>query len=471
MARDATGGRRRAGDILIEPPLVRNADVVPAVEDRSYIIFIGGALLSAVLGGFLLAILASLAASGTLWSDRTPWLIQAHGWAQLQGWAGLFVAGMAFRLLPRFAGRPPLPRWLNLAVFVPLFAGLVVRTVAQPAAGEGLSPEALLAGHVLWSAGALGLAGVMLVTLARGRKRTRFAPWSVFAFASAIWWIAWAAATVVAGIRGARNDALIPVAFDDAIAWVAMLGAVGNIIWGVQSRSVPIFFGRTPPSLGRVAAPGLLLNAGVALLFAAAWIEDWASRERLVGGGFVLAGVALAWLAPVAGSCWGRAHRLRPRARSAARFVLAANLAAVTCGLLLTWGGIQAVVENAYAVPGARDAARHAFGVGVITLLIIGMAQLIAPFFAVQRLESKGAWLFEHGILALLVAALLLRVAAGLLWDTSSTEGRMHLSAAAGTLAWLGLVLFAVMVIRAVRNEPRIKDSLAASVGVTSRRG
>ena len=82
----------RTNEILLEPPLARHTDVVPAVEDRSYLLFIGGAMAMAVFAGFALAVVASLSASSVLLEERLPWLIQAHGWAQLQGWAGLFVA-------------------------------------------------------------------------------------------------------------------------------------------------------------------------------------------------------------------------------------------------------------------------------------------------------------------------------------------------------------------------------------------
>ncbi len=87
-----------ADDIALEPPLSRNAGVTPAVEDRSYLGFIAAALGAALGGGFLMAVWLPLAATGTVaGQDRVPWLIQAHGWVQVQGWAGLFVAGMAVR--------------------------------------------------------------------------------------------------------------------------------------------------------------------------------------------------------------------------------------------------------------------------------------------------------------------------------------------------------------------------------------
>ena len=234
---------------------------------------------------------------------------------------------------------------------------------------------------------------------------------------------------------------------------------------------MPIFFGRKTPSVERIALPAVLLNAGVALIYVAAWLDDGSTHERLMGAGFVLCGAALAWLAPVAGSCWGRATRLRPRARAASRFVLLANLAAVTCGLLLLWAGARTLADGQFAAPGVRDAARHAFGAGVITLLIVGMAQLVAPFFALQRVESRSALLLDHAVFWLLGCAAVLRIASALLLGHMDFDNRMHLSALAGSLAWLGLVLFAVMVVRAARAEPRVKAALGAMAEASANRG
>jgi hypothetical protein len=461
---------RDRDEILLQPPVVRSADTVPAVEDRSYVVFIGGAMVMALGGGFALAVAASLAGAGVAWVERGPWLTQAHGAAQLQGWAGLFVAGMGLRLLPRFAGKKPLPRVANLAVWAPLFAGIALRTVAQPGAGSAWSEVGLLAGQALWAAGALAFSALVLVTLARGRGRGQ--SWHALAVAGALWWIGWAALSLSAGVRGARHDAFVPPLLGDHIAWIAMLGGVGNFIWAVQGRSVPIFFGRKTPPLRSIAVPAGLLQAGLLLVFAAAWLDPGETATRLYGAGIAAAGAATAWLAPIAGSIWGRPTRLRPRARAAARFVLAANLSAVLCGVLLAWTGARIAFEGEFVAPGVRDAARHAFGAGVVTLLIVGMAQLVAPFFALRRVESTSAWIVDRGVFWLLASAAVLRVATALLQGHVDADARMHLNAGAGMLAWLGLAFFAFMVFEAIRKEPRIKATLAeaAHAAASSRR-
>lgn len=458
-------GHAGTADIPLDAPIARHPDVVPAREDRTYLLFIGSAMLLTLFGGLVLAVLVSLAASGAFLSDRLPWLIQAHGWAQLEGWAGLFVAGMGIRILPRFAGMRPLHREWPVTVFVLLFLGVVVRVACQPMTG-GVAALGLLAGEVLWAAGAALFAITLGALLLQGRGRGQ--AWHAFALAGSGWWAVWSIASVVAGIDGFRNDGFVTLRLDDALAWTVMLGAVGNFTWAVQGRSVPIFFGRKQPGLRRIALPATLLNAGTALILAAAWNGSTVAI-RVSGAGLVLAGLGLVLIAPVAGSCWGKAGRLRPRARSAARFVLVANNAAVAAGLLLAWAGVATLVDGSFAAPAARDAARHAIGLGLITMLIVGMAQLIAPFFALKRIESAAAALTDDAVFWLLTTSLFLRVTSALLLDVIPMDVRMHIAATAGTLAWLGLALFAVSAIRAIRSEPRLQEAIATAAGVHDR--
>ncbi|MEP7215647.1 MAG: hypothetical protein ABI782_05290 [Anaerolineaceae bacterium] len=452
----------RATDILLEMPLAKHSDVVPAVEDRWYLLFIGGALLMAVGGGFVLAVLLSLAEAGSLGlEDRVPWLIQAHGWAQVQGWAGLFVAGMGLRLLPRFAGRKPIARGLAVPVFALLFSGVVLRTFSQSHRPGGATDGLFLAGEVLAAGGVAGVAGLVGWTLIRGRQVAE--PWRWFAFAGASWWAIWALLLLRQGVTGAANHAYITAATDDATSWAVLLGAIGNFIWAVQSRSVPVFFGRKTPALRRALGPGIALNIGALAILASPWLGDSGHRRSLASAGFLLCGAALLLLPPLAGAVRGEATRLRPRARPAAKFVLWGNRFAMLAGALLICAAVSDVVFDGERAAAARDAARHAYGLGLVTLLIVGMAQLVAPFFALRRLDASGASLLDRGVWWCLISAATLRVATGLAADDWSGDSRWHASALAGMLGWLGLVLFVTTVIQAIRSEPRLKAQLAAT--------
>ena len=447
-----------ADDIALEPPLSRNAGVTPAVEDRSYLGFIAAALAAALGGGFLMAVWMPLAATGTVTGqDRVPWLIQAHGWVQVQGWAGLFVAGMAVRLMPRFAGRPPVRRNVTMPLLVLLAVPVALRMTLQPWADGTLAEATALTIGGLSATGAAGVAAILTWTLARGRKARE--PWRYFAWAGTAWWGVLAAMLAAWGWRAARNEGLAPVAWDDVMTWVVLFGPIGNFIWSVQSRSVPIFFGRKTPTWRQAVVPGVAYNAGVALV-ALSLVFEGETAARLSGLGMALAGGGMVWLPVIAGSVGGRAKRLRPRAKPAARFVLGANIAAVVAGVLLVWAGAQTALDAEYAEFAARDAARHVVGIGLVTMLILGMARLVAPVFALERTESGVPKLYERAPFWLLLGAVALRGGSALLAEQISYDARMHSAAAAGGMAWVALAVFALSVARAVRKESANKQSL-----------
>lgn len=449
-------------DIQLEPPTAKHADVVAAAEDHTYVWYIGSALFMAIAGGFVLAVLLPLIETDTIPGiERVPRLIQAHGWAQLQGWAGLFVAGMAVRLIPRFAGRRPIKANITVPILVLLLASVVVRTVAEPFLSGDFGKAVLLAAGISGSVGMAAIAAVLLVTLARGRRRGE--TWEMLAWFGSAWWAAWAVYTLVAAIRSAEHGLLTPRPLDDALTWIVMFGAVANFIWAIQSRSVPVFFGRKVPKLRRAIWPAIVLNAGVALIAVsqASWPDE--ATARMFGVGFICMGAGTIGITPLAGALWGTAHRLRPKARSAARFVLAANWWAIVAGLLLIYAGGRTAWSGAFEAPAARDAARHAFGVGVITMLIPGMAQLIAPIFAIGRAEDRAPGLVERLPFWLLLAAAVLRVGAALVAGHGDATARLHVVSASGALAWLGLVLFAITVFESVYNEPRRRAQMLTS--------
>jgi hypothetical protein len=85
----------------------RGARAPVARADAAFPWYIAAALGVAVGGGFALALLAPLAvALGWDWGMRWRPLVQAHGHLQVGGWIGLFIVGIGYRLVPRFAGRP-----------------------------------------------------------------------------------------------------------------------------------------------------------------------------------------------------------------------------------------------------------------------------------------------------------------------------------------------------------------------------
>ncbi|HEX6031962.1 MAG TPA: NnrS family protein [Tepidiformaceae bacterium] len=428
-------------------------------DDRTYLYFMITGLLIALAGGFVLAVVAPLAATGVLpYEEKSQLLIQAHGWAQLVGFAGVIVAGMALRLIPRFAGVPPPRVRLAAGALVLLSLSAIVRMIAQPWIDGDLGEALLLIAGVAGSVGMVLVAAMLFRILTSG-KRPRD-PWRDFARAGAAWWLVWAVLSSYAVFQAVDEGRYVPLRIEDDAAWVAMLGVIASFIWAVQSRSVPVFYGRKSPRRKQVIVPFALLQGGLALTTASIFLHAGEWSWRLEGAGLASTGAAFVWLAPVAGSVWGRAKRLRPRARMASRNVLVANWSALGAGLLLVWAGIDTVLAGQYEAFWARDSARHLIALGTITILILGMAQLLTPVFALERAESRRLRFRDEAIFWLLVLALLTRVSSGLLADVTSYDLRMRHAAYAGIFAWAGLALFAWRLRTAIRREPEMKALL-----------
>jgi hypothetical protein len=120
-------------------------------------------------------------------------------------------------------------------------------------------------------------------------------------------------------------------------------------------------------------------------------------------------------------------------------------------GVLLFSTGLQSMFAGEATSFATLDALRHVFGIGVVTLAIVGMAQLILPEFASERLVSKpGSWRGPFFGIALSVAATLRGV---VLLVGLEGDQRWWAMAAAGILGWVAVAVFGVLVWRAVRSH------------------
>src|SRR5690349_18646007 len=102
-------------------------------QNHLYKPFVRAALITVLrvgctLGAINLAVMGFGADLNAVW---TP-LIQAHGYAQMFGWVGLFIMGVAYHTIPRFYLRPLSRPELVLPSFALCAAGVVLRFAAQP---------------------------------------------------------------------------------------------------------------------------------------------------------------------------------------------------------------------------------------------------------------------------------------------------------------------------------------------------
>ena len=104
-------------------------------QNHLYKPFLRGALITVLtvgctLGAINLAVMAFNADLSAAWGS----LIQSHAYAQIFGWVGLFIMGMAYHMVPRFFLRPLKRPELVAPSLLLVGSGLVLRFV-QPTPG------------------------------------------------------------------------------------------------------------------------------------------------------------------------------------------------------------------------------------------------------------------------------------------------------------------------------------------------
>jgi uncharacterized protein involved in response to NO len=437
-----------------EPP--RRAPV--ARRDPAFPWFIGSAFGLALAGGFVLALLLPLAVVlGWDWGIRWRALVQAHGHLQVTGWIGLFVAGMALRLAPRFAGRPLRFPWTSVPAVALLVAGLIARTIAEPWLDVTGMRALLIAGAAAEVGGSALVALSVISTLAPSIAAL---PSASLMMTGAIGMVAQAMLSLAFLARLTADDMVLAMNRDAALLALQFYAFLLPFVLGVALRSLPTFFARPAPAPRWAWAIAALLAAGSALLTAGP-LDPGATGARLEGLGSVL--VAAAIVAGISRTAvWRRAERLRPSARPPALLVQTAFAWLALGCIALAYTGIAALWHGRPFPPYQADAVRHIFGLGVFSTLVAGMSELMLPWMA-QRRQRQGALRREVVALwALFTGATILRVTGALLEGRGVGVSRYSVVAAAGVLGILAVAFLAATVLRAAR-QPSIYPVLERS--------
>lgn len=424
--------------------------LLPAVfreEDRFYGPFIAGALFFGLALGFPLGILVAhaLAQHATL-DGRLPQVVQLHGHLQLQGWFGLFVMGMGYRLVARFTAVHVRPPWLVPLTFVLMASGLGLRAVAQPWADGAPYAALFAASGALEAAAALIFAAAILRSVILGR-RERFG-YSPF-FAAGGMWVAVALGLNSWFVTEAALESrpLVTGLQTSAITFAQLYGFAAMFVLAVSLRTFPVFFGRREAAKLPVTLAWAGLNAGVAAYAAGAvWrsYSDSGISEGVQSLGFLAAGAALASMAFLLRVFEGSPHRLRESARRSMRFVRSAYLWLLLAGLLQAYYGIRALWAGRPPAQYETDAVRHFIALGFVMMTIFGMSFLVLPRLAMRRISGATARWLAPGLLALLYGAAAARGVGSLLVNEAKADAGFWTMSAAGVLGFLAMAVFVV---------------------------
>lgn len=422
-----------------------------ARPDRSFPWYIGAALAVAVSSGFALAILLPLAVVLDWdWGVRWRALVQAHGHLQVGGWVGLFVVGMLFRLLPRFAGRPLRFAWVTWPALAMLLLGTLGRGVAQPWLDLPGMRALLVVSVVAELVGALLIAVSIGATIVPALRTFAPAPFFLVGAAGLVAQAAFGAVWLPA-MDGAVPA--LPPARDEALLSLQFYAFLLPILFGVSMRALPSFFARPAPPFRWTWTIAVALALGAALYAGARLLDGGTAGVQLEQAGGVLIAAAIAGAVLQTG-VWRQAERLRPSARHAALLIRTAYAWLVVAALGLAWVSLAGLLNGRIVRASEVDAIRHIVAVGVFSTLIVGMAQLVLPWLAMRRQRQNAARVETWALWSLLTAATALRVAGALLG--SADPSRWWLMAAGGLLAIVAVAYFAVTVLRAARQRPEI---------------
>jgi hypothetical protein len=334
--------------------------------------------------------------------------------------------------------------WLSWAA---LAAAVVLRFVPLLEGEPAWQRAVLLASGALSVVSACAFAVIVFLTLlhpdSRAEATAYFFLIGAAAFvAQACMSLAFAAVAVQRG-----DDALRPVeAF--GVLHLQLYGFIAMFMLGVATRAIPTFSGLPRPELQAKALALALAGAVVAFVVPAVWVAEGtrnAGLFRLEAAGFASLGpvfLAAAWLV---GIFRPAANRAGSASRQHLWFIRSAFAWLAIAGGLATYFGVRAAVAGDPIASYGIDAVRHTVAVGVASMMIMGMALLVVPEFAIRRMRHPSERAIPLLILVLLNAAVALRVGAAVATPHWLSLDRYWPAAIAGGLGEGALLVFAAL--------------------------
>jgi len=309
--------------------------------------------------------------------------IHAHAHAMVFGWVGMFVMGFAYQSFPRFKNttlwRPELA---NLSFYLLAFG------IVAGMSGDMLlsSPAALVFGAL---SGAAEVSSVVLFLLVLYRTAQQSIeprnPYKKFIAGSFLWFLLGTILNVIFFFAKAtahtEQDLVMRIALiDGPLRDVQLLGFAALIIAGVSQRFVPQVYGLQPAGRDRRSLIFGLMNGSLVL--------NIASYVLLLMTGKLYFAIALevayllmpAWAVLLALQI-GIFHRPSQPDRTF-KFIRAAYAwLLVACGMMPLFPLYGVLTRQIFAHT-YMGSYRHAFTVGFISLMILGVSSRVVPILA-----------------------------------------------------------------------------------------
>jgi hypothetical protein len=356
--------------------------VAPSVADTLYRrYFLAGILVILTAGASWGAWLLWKIGLGGSFTGNSIHAVNAHGYAQIFGWVGLFIMGFAYQAFPRVWHTQLAAPRLGVAAFVAMLVSVLLVTLGMTTHGSwSLAMPTALAGGALGALAATTFVAQLLVTFRR--SGAAFEPYVGFAVGALIWFVlsslmgVWHTWTTMSA--ESRDELLWYVAtYQAPLRDLQIHGLALFMILGVSLRMLPPLFDL--PRIADRRAWGALAILGVAVLGETVLFiaYRWTSSHVLA------ASLMVPWLLLVVGvgmiALPWKFWRPLPTYDRSGKFVRAAyGWLAVSLVMLLALPLYQYASGIAFS-HAYYGAIRHAITVGFISMMIMGFAGKVVP--------------------------------------------------------------------------------------------
>jgi uncharacterized protein involved in response to NO len=360
------------------------------IGDTIYQKFVKTALILSVTTGCLYGTIklfqAGMGGSFDILSRRA---IQMHGASQLVGWAGLYIMGFFYFILPRLKGTTLAGRkWANLSYYLVL-AGLIIRAIFYYLDRSSTPVYPLIAGLLDTGASSLFLS-VCLRTLKRSTEPKAIQ--DNFLLAGMVWFLVSGIVYSILNLQlylghfpseNPHHAGSLPPYLFSAWVHLFLMGFVFNFIFGISSRTVSSFLD-TPPVRERI----------IRKFF---WIFNLSLTGYIISALTEYRPIYFITLLLIAHFTWLFIGSLRifekhvgdlddiHMDRSHGRFIrVGYGWLAISLGIAL----FQLLSEDPYTAHMLRGAANHGYAVGFVSMLMIGYSMKMIPVFTGNRIWS-----------------------------------------------------------------------------------
>jgi hypothetical protein len=449
----------------IEAAAVSTEVAEPYVEglaDTIYKRFFRAALLVMLAAGASTGVFTLIIAAlrGSFTSADTLPLVQAHANAQIFGWIGLFVMGFAFQGLPRFKTTRLWRPEIGNAALVLMLSGIALRLAG--ALPYDFAPAIAVAG------GGVELAAVALflvVILRTLHGTTTREPWDKYVFFSLA---SLAVAAVLEPIVtyfvlfAPNLDVMIERTgtLYEPFREIQLFGFAGMMVLGIGQRVLPAAFGfrDVRPSVSRwvfhAAWFSLLCNLGSWIAFRTTGQRPWAVVTW--GSSFLFYAALLAMAFDLRGFRGGASGRSRKFIQAAFWWLLVAM--ALWCIFPLHASQMGSGFPH-----GVYGASRHAFAVGFLSMMILGVSAKVVPVLkGIDPTVEPGLW----SPFILINAGLALRVVSQTMTD-HGTQWAFTAAAVSGPLMAFGFFIWGFYMWRLIGQPTGAAPPTAAPDDIT----